>query len=58
MFHNGAIKQYTTNVIAEAMYSQVDGSGNHYLLLLEIQDHQKSVDAVSMDDKYIMSKNR
>ena len=56
MFPDGATSQYAANVIAEAMYSQVDSNGHHTLLLQEITDHRKSAIAVKIDDKYVISK--
>ena len=56
MFPDGAIYQYVANIIAESMYSQVDSNGHHTLLLKEITDHRKSTTAISIDDKFIVSK--
>ena len=56
MFPDGAVCQYATNIIAESMCSQVDSNGHHTLLLKEITDHRKLVNAVAIDDKYITSK--
>ena len=56
MFPDGATCQYAANVIAESMYSQVDSNGHHTLLLKEITDHRKSATAITIDDKFIVSK--
>ena len=56
MFHDGGTCQYAANVIAEAMYSQMDLNGHCTLLLKEKTDHKKSASAVSIDNTYIISK--
>ena len=38
------------------MYSQVDSNGHYTLLLKEIAEHSKSVMAVPIDDKFVVSK--
>ena len=39
-FPDGTQKEYSANVIAENIYSQVDAEGRQYLLLEEIQSHK------------------
>ena len=34
MFLNGTAKKYTTNVIAEAMYSHTDSDGKHFFTFI------------------------
>ena len=41
-FNDGSVKQYSANVIAENMFSQVDADGYHYLLLDVIIDHRSN----------------
>jgi len=48
-FPDGTIQEYSTNVIAEALYTQVDHEGNRWLLLDEIISHEKSQDAPTME---------
>ena len=48
IFPDGAVYQYTANIIAENMYSQVDSNGHHTLLLKKITDHRKSAMVVPM----------
>ena len=55
MFPDGAVCQYTANIIAENMYSQVDSNGHHTLLLKEITDHRKSAMHVLIDDKFVVA---
>jgi Reverse transcriptase (RNA-dependent DNA polymerase) len=52
-FPDGTEKEYTANLIAEALYSQVDLEGNQYLLLDEILDHKSDGTAVQLDDMYL-----
>lgn len=52
-FSDGSIKQYSANVIAENMLSQVDAEGYHQLLMDDIIDHRKNENAISRDNKYI-----
>jgi hypothetical protein len=51
MFPDGTTAEYSANVIAECMYSQVDNEGNQYLLLDSIIDWKKTDEAV--DDSNI-----
>jgi hypothetical protein len=41
-FPDGHMAEYTANVIAECIYSQVDDEGHQYLLLDEIIDYMKT----------------
>jgi hypothetical protein len=47
-FTDGTIEQYTTNVIANNMYAQVDDEGNMFQLLDEIMDHKKDDMAIDI----------
>jgi len=40
-FADGAVKQYTANIIAKNMYSQVDSEGRQYNILDSIIDYSK-----------------
>jgi hypothetical protein len=42
-FPNGRIEEYSANIIAECLYSQVDHEGNQYLLLDKIIDHERDL---------------
>jgi len=55
-FPDGAVKQYSANVIAENMYSQVDIDGHRYNFLDEIIDYRKNESALSHEDMYVISK--
>ena len=56
-FSDGSTAEYTANVIAENMFSQVDSEGRQYMLLKEIVDHRKNASAVPITDGVIISKN-
>jgi len=47
-FADGLVENYTANVIAENVVSQVDAEGHEYLLLKEIVDHRKDETAVKL----------
>ena len=42
--------KYTSNVISENMFSQVDDEGNQYLLMNEITDHSKDNAGIPISD--------
>ena len=46
-FGDGDVLEYSANVIAENLYSQVDAEGQRYVLLDSIIDHRKDASAVS-----------
>jgi hypothetical protein len=52
-FPDGRSDEYTTNVIAENMYSQCDIEGREYNLMEGIVDHKTDGHVVEPDDMYI-----
>ena len=56
-FPNGEIREYSTNLIFENMYSQVDANGHSHTLLDSIIDYTKDGNAVEKDDMYIYTKS-
>ena len=57
-FKDGSVAEYTANVIAENIYSQVDSEGRSFAILNEISGHRKVPGvAVEQDAAYIMSSN-
>ena len=56
-FTDGSTAEYTANIIAENLFSQVDSEGRQYLLLKEIVDHRKGSDAISIADGFTISHN-
>ena len=58
MFPDGSIQQYTANLIAEKIYSQVHEDRHRYILTNEIIDHRKEDTAYDKADGYITDKYR
>ena len=56
-FSDGSTAEYTANIIAENLFSQVDSEGRQYVLLNEIVDHRKDFSAIPVSDGHIISKN-
>ena len=56
-FDDGSSDNYTANIIAESIYSQVDGEGREHLLVDEIISHRKTDAALSLQDCWISSRN-
>jgi hypothetical protein len=57
-FKNGSVDEYTANVIAENIYSQVDDEGRNFSLLKEIGDHRKDDKvALAKEESYTISAN-
>jgi hypothetical protein len=54
-FPDGHLEAYSTNKIAEALYSQVDQDGFNTGLLQEICDHKKSSSAIPIENGYVLS---
>ncbi len=57
-FSDGHTKEYAANVIAEAVYDQVDDEGYEHPILDEIIDYRKDMAvAISDDERYIVAAN-
>jgi len=56
--NTGEVETYSANIIAEAIYEQLDEEGNSYQLIDEIIDHSKHSSAVTMEDAFITVNNR
>jgi hypothetical protein len=56
-FTDGTRQDYAANMIAEAIYSQVDDEGNKLLLFNDVIAHRKNKKAVKKQDMYIRSTN-
>jgi len=52
-FQDGTIAEYSTNILAEALYSQVDADYNRFLLLKEILSHNKDETAIQSNERSI-----
>ena len=57
MFPDGAIQQYSANLIAESLYEHADEDGHRYQYMDSILDHKKTKEAVDKADGYVVSKN-
>jgi hypothetical protein len=57
LFPDGSTDCYTTNMIAESLYSQVDADGREFMLMKEIMDHQSDGSAVPVDGTYDVDPN-
>ena len=56
-FPDGDIKEYAANVIAENMYSQVDGDGHQAQIMDSLVDYRKDNTAIDKADMYIHTKS-
>jgi len=56
-FDDGSTEAYSANIIAEHIYSQVDGEGYTQYMLSEIVDHKKDDTAVSKEDGTLTTQN-
>ena len=55
-FEDGLTKEYMANMITSNIYEESDADGHSSLLLYHIVDHKRSSDAISMEDKYFVTK--
>jgi hypothetical protein len=56
-FPKGQVEEYSANVIAQNLYSQLDSEGHRFVLLDEIVDFMKDKDAVHSEDLFVISSN-
>ena len=57
-FKDGSVEEYTANIIAENIYSQVDGEGRSFAILKEISGHRKVPGAaLSNEESFTQSSN-
>ena len=54
---DGSMDSFTTNIIAENLYSQVDEQGRTYQILKEIVDHRKDNRAVHISDGMVRTRS-
>lgn len=54
---NGGVKEYTTNIITENMYTQVDIDGHSHGIFGSILDFKKDYKALSSDELYVTTKS-
>ncbi len=55
-FPDGSVQDYAANVLAEALYAQVDQDGNRWLLLKDVIAHEKEASALSSDQLKAMKR--
>ena len=56
-FGDGTYSNYSTNVLMENLYSQIDDEGRQYALMVGIIDHEKSDDAVPTQSGFYYTSN-
>lgn len=57
-FPDGQTLEYSANIIAENLYSQVDEEGHHQVMMDEIVDHKSDNSAVQPDDGWVTVRGR
>ena len=57
-FGDGSVKEYAANIIAENLYSQVDGKGCFVVNLDGIVDHKMTKDAITEEDSTFVYKGK
>ena len=58
VFSDGEVLEYSANVIAENLYSQVDDEGHHQVMIDNIIDHKKDSTAVPIEDRTFKHKGK
>ena len=56
-YPDGAVAEYSANIIAENILSQVDGDGHNYCYLSEILGHRSTDEAITKEGGYITTKS-
>ncbi len=56
-FKDGTTKEYTANMIASNIFQESDDDGYSSLFLYHIINHKRSGNAVSMEDKFFVTKS-
>jgi hypothetical protein len=54
---DGSVAEYTANIIAENIYSQIDSEGRQQALMKEISDFRKDGTAIAREDGFTISSN-
>jgi len=55
--HDGHIKEFSANIIAECIYSQLDDEGRQYVLFDAIIDHRTTSDKLPEEELFQVSEN-
>ena len=58
VFSDGEVLEYSANVIAENLYSQVDDEGHHQVMIDNIINHKKDLTAVPIEDRTFKHKGK
>jgi len=56
-FPEGHVEEYSANVIAQNIYSQLDSEGHRYTMMEEITDFKKDDNAVPSEERYVIGPN-
>ena len=56
-FLDGHSESITANLIAQHLYSQIDDEGNRHILLDDIIDHRKGMQAIDKEDAFVTMSN-
>jgi len=56
-FDDGHTEAFAANLIAEAIYEQVDDEGCSYRIIDKIVDHQKTAEAVKPNDGFFVNRH-
>ena len=56
-FKDDVSESVSANIIAQNLYSQIDGEGNRHILLEDFIGHRRKKSAFDKDDAFIMMKN-
>jgi hypothetical protein len=56
-FKDGTTKEYTANMIASNIFQESDADGYSSLFLYHIINHKRSGNAISMEDKFFVTKS-
>jgi len=56
-FLMGHVEEFSANVIAQNIYSQLDSEGHHHLMLEAIIDYRKDENAVPKEERFVVANN-
>ena len=52
-FHDGGVGEFSTNIIAENLYSNIDEEGHPYAILSGIINHRKTPEAITLNNAFV-----
>jgi len=56
-FPAGHVEEFSANVIAQNIYSQLDSEGHCYLMLEAIVNYKKDENAIPMEERFVVANN-